>query len=143
PNRIVLFVDGVEQQRCCYLLSEDKIKGSLRNGAVIPWSRSSRYYIIDNNKRYAHVYIKPNEIGFSLGSRVGIQARYDSNCLGKRQRKHWQECRKIRTERRRKLRERNRRKRQQELQPEFGFFKQWQQGKARKPLKTRMNGGSS
>jgi hypothetical protein len=117
---IVLSVNGIERR--CFQVSEQKITGGpLRNGAQFK-DRRSRYYIVDNNKRYSHIYINKRTCG--IGTRVGIEPRprYDSNLLGHKQFKHWQECRMIETERKRKLRERNRRKKEQELQPTFSYF---------------------
>jgi hypothetical protein len=99
---IVLFVNEQEQPNI-FIVSEDRIQGTLRNGAKFRDKRS-RYYVVDNKTRYAHIYIKPTETGFSLGTRVGLEPRprYDSSLLGHKAFRIAKQCRDLRLSRKRK-----------------------------------------
>jgi hypothetical protein len=116
---IVLYINNNLQRNFNFLVSEDKISGWIKH-AKIP-ADSCRYYIMDCGKRYAHIYISKT---CCIGTRVGLSAVHDCKLDSRKLRRLKADAKKIRTERRTRLKEKNRRKRLQQYQPTFGFFDQ-------------------
>jgi hypothetical protein len=89
-QRLVIYVNG--NPKLSFIIVDLPILGRLKNNEI-PWDRHRTYYLLENGKRYRHLYINP--LTKQIGSRHSLGAIYTSETIGEKQKAFWRARQKI------------------------------------------------
>jgi hypothetical protein len=90
-QRLVLYFNE-QQSSLSFVVVDLPITGRLKNNEI-PWDKNRTYYLLENGKRYRHLYINP--LTKQIGSRHSLKAVYTSETIGEKQKAFWRARQKI------------------------------------------------
>jgi len=96
-QRLVLYING-HKSTLSFVVVDLPIRGRLKNNQI-PWDQNRTYYLLENGKRYRHLYIDP--LTKKIGSRHSLNAIYTRESIGEKQKPFWRARQRILKKRRR------------------------------------------
>jgi hypothetical protein len=90
-QRLVLYING-QQSSLSFVVVDLPILGRIKNNKI-SWDKNRTYYLLENGKRYRHLYINP--LTKQIGSRHSLKAAYTSETIGEKQKVFWRARQKI------------------------------------------------